>query len=408
MTRPASPCVDPTKDGLTISRVRALPRQARRTSRTCCATRQPHGRVGIGHTRWATHGRPSDENAHPHKSGGVSRGAQRHHREPLGAARARSSRRGASSRRRPTPRSSPTSSTRSSRSTARSTLREAVRRALKQVQGAYAIVVMADSIAGSRSSPPRTPRRWCSALGDGENFVASDMPAILDAHAQMMFLEEGEIAEVRKTGIEVIDLEGRKVERAAKEITWSAVSAEKAGYKHFMLKEIHEQARAVTDTLRGRLSVEHNDAFLDGIELDVGRHEEGHDHRLRHVVARGARRQVPDRAARARAGRGRSRRPSIAIAIRSSARATCCWRSRSRARRPTRWRRSRRRRRRARTAMCIANVVDSSIPRACHALALHARGPRDRRRLDQGVHHAAGGAGAARDPPRAAHRGARR
>src|SRR5207302_4426224 len=84
---------------------------------------------------------------------------------------------------------------------------------------------------------------------------------------RMIFLEEGEIAEVRKTGIELIDLEGRTITRSAREITWSAVSAEKAGYKHFMLKEIHEQARAVTDTLRGRLSVEQSDAFLDGIEL---------------------------------------------------------------------------------------------------------------------------------------------
>src|SRR5207245_4891467 len=96
---------------------------------------------------------------------------------------------------------------------------------------------------------------------------ASDVPAILMHTRKVMFLEEGEIAEVRKTGIDVVDLDGKKVERAPKEITWSAVSAEKAGYKHFMLKEIHEQARAVTDTLRGRLSIEQSDAFLDGIEL---------------------------------------------------------------------------------------------------------------------------------------------
>ena len=148
------------------------------------------------------------------------------------------------------------------------TLREAVRRALKQVQGAYAIVVMADSmpdqiVAAKNASP------LVLGLGDGENFIASDVPAILMHTRKIMFLEEGEIAEVRKSGIEVIDLDGKTVERAPKEITWSAVSAEKAGFKHFMLKEIHEQARAVTDTLRGRLSVEHNDAFLDGLELDV-------------------------------------------------------------------------------------------------------------------------------------------
>jgi glucosamine--fructose-6-phosphate aminotransferase (isomerizing) len=148
-------------------------------------------------------------------------------------------------------------------------LREAVRRALKQVQGAYAIVVLADNapdqiIAAKNASP------LVLGLGSGENFVASDVPAILEHTRRMMFLEEGEIADIRKSGIDVIDLDGKKIERLPKEITWSAVSAEKAGYKHFMLKEIHEQARAVTDTLRGRISVEQSDAFLDGVEIDVG------------------------------------------------------------------------------------------------------------------------------------------
>jgi glucosamine--fructose-6-phosphate aminotransferase (isomerizing) len=228
---------------------------------------KPVGRIGIGHTRWATHGRPSDENAHPHKSGQVSvvhNGIIENHAALREALRSKGR-------------------TFSSETDTEIiahlvdeelkidkaiTLREAVRRSLKQVQGAYAIVVLADNqpdqiVAAKNASP------LVVGVGDGENFVASDVPAILAHTKRMMFLEEGEIADIRKTGIEVIDLEGRKIDRSPKEITWSAVSAEKAGFKHFMLKEIHEQARAVTDTLRGRLSVEQNDAFLDGIDLNV-------------------------------------------------------------------------------------------------------------------------------------------
>jgi glucosamine--fructose-6-phosphate aminotransferase (isomerizing) len=147
-------------------------------------------------------------------------------------------------------------------------LLEAVRRALSQVQGAYAICVLSDAtpdeiVAAKNASP------LVLGQGEGENFIASDIPAILEHTKRMLFLEEGEIAEIKRTGIKIVDLQGRPVVREPKTITWSAVSAEKAGYKHFMLKEIHEQARAVTDTLRGRVSVEQADAFLDGIELDA-------------------------------------------------------------------------------------------------------------------------------------------
>ena len=227
----------------------------------------PVGRTGIGHTRWATHGRPSDENAHPHKSGSVSvvhNGIIENHTALRDALRQKGR-----------TFSSETDTEiiahlvdEELKADKTIKLREAVRRALKQVQGAYAIVVLSDNapdeiVAAKNASP------LVVGVGEGENFVASDVPAILAHTKRMLFLEEGEIADIRKTGVELSDLEGRKIERAPKEITWSAVSAEKAGYKHFMLKEIHEQARAVTDTLRGRLSVEQNDAFLDGIEIPV-------------------------------------------------------------------------------------------------------------------------------------------
>jgi glutamine---fructose-6-phosphate transaminase (isomerizing) len=256
----------PANKGLTISRVVRC-RGKLSNLENLLREQPPTGRVGIGHTRWATHGRPSDENAHPHKSGVVSvvhNGIIENHQILRDALKSRGRQF-----------SSETDTEiiahlvdEELKVDKQITLREAVRRALKQVQGAYAIVVLADNmpdqiVAAKNASP------LVLGLGDGENFIASDVPAILSHTRRMMFLEEGEIAEVRKTGVEVMDLDGRPITRAAKEITWSAVSAEKAGFKHFMLKEIHEQARAVTDTLRGRLSVEQSDAFLDGIELDV-------------------------------------------------------------------------------------------------------------------------------------------
>ena len=226
---------------------------------------RPVGKVGIGHTRWATHGRPSDENAHPHKFGSVSvvhngiienHAALRAQLKGLGHAF-----------------SSETDTEIIAHLVDEELkkgggLLEAVRRSLLQVQGAYAICVLSDAtpdeiVAAKNASP------LVLGQGDGENFVASDIPAILEHTKRMLFLEEGEIAEVKRTGIKIIDLQGRPVTREAKIITWSSVSAEKNGFKHFMLKEIHEQARAVTDTLRGRLSVEQADAFLDGLELDA-------------------------------------------------------------------------------------------------------------------------------------------
>jgi glutamine---fructose-6-phosphate transaminase (isomerizing) len=257
--------LDPAKEGMTISRVVRC-RGKLSNLENMLREQKPVGKVGIGHTRWATHGRPSDENAHPHKSGLVSvvhNGIIENH----ALLRAALQQKGRTF----------TSETDTEiiahlvdeelKVDKALPLKEAVRRALKQVEGAYAIVVLADSqpdtiVAAKNASP------LVLGLGEGENFVASDVPAILAHTRKMLFLEEGEIAELKRSGVSMMDLQGHAVQRPAREITWSSVSAEKAGYKHFMLKEIHEQARAVTDTLRGRLSVEHNDAFLDGLELD--------------------------------------------------------------------------------------------------------------------------------------------
>ncbi len=224
------------------------------------------GTVGIGHTRWATHGRPSDANAHPHKVGNISvvhNGIIENHM----ALRAELEADGSKF-------TSETDSEifahlidREKRAGAEN-LGRAVERALRKVEGAYAIVVMDDgdpsSLVAAKNSSPLVV-----GLGDGEQFVASDVTAILDETRRMIFIEEGEIVTVRPRGVEIVDAEGRPVERAPKMINWSVVQAEKQGYRHFMQKEIFEQPRAVADTLAGRLDRERGDVNLDGISLDV-------------------------------------------------------------------------------------------------------------------------------------------
>jgi glutamine---fructose-6-phosphate transaminase (isomerizing) len=226
----------------------------------------PTGRLGVGHTRWATHGRPSDENAHPHKVGPISvvhNGIIENHI----ALRAELAAQGRSF-------SSETDTEivahlvdDAVRKGAKD-LTEAVRRALERVQGAYAIVVLSDQhpdtlVAAKNASP------LVLGLGDGENYVASDIPAILAHTRRMLFLEEGEIATLTRTGVALIDLEGRPVQRQPRDITWSAVQAEKGGFKHYMLKEIHEQPRAVSDTLRGRLDLKNATTLLDDVNIDT-------------------------------------------------------------------------------------------------------------------------------------------
>ena len=224
------------------------------------------GLIGIGHTRWATHGRPSDENAHPHRVGGISvvhNGIIENHL----ALRAELEAGGSVF-------SSETDTEIFAHLIAREIetakdLTDAVRKVIPKVTGAYAIVVMNDAdpsrlVAAKNASP------LIAGLGDGENFIASDVPAILDETRRIIFVDEGEIVTVTKAGIELIDFDGNPIAREAKTITWTAVQAEKGGYKHYMAKEIHEQPRAVADTLAGRVDLEHDNVSLDGVDLDVG------------------------------------------------------------------------------------------------------------------------------------------
>ncbi|HEY6179229.1 MAG TPA: glutamine--fructose-6-phosphate transaminase (isomerizing) [Kofleriaceae bacterium] len=224
------------------------------------------GTVGMGHTRWATHGRPSDENSHPHRAGAISvihNGIIENHlalRNELASTGAHFS--------------SETDTEifahlvdRAMQSGAPD-LTTAVRRSLAKVRGSFAFVVMSDKepgtlVAAKNSSP------LVVGLGDGENYVASDVTAILSETRRVIFIDEGEMVTVTRQGVQITDFDGKPRIREPKTITWSAVQAEKGGFKHYMLKEIHEQPRAVADTLVGRVDLEHDDVVFDGIDLDV-------------------------------------------------------------------------------------------------------------------------------------------
>ncbi|MBX3158646.1 MAG: glutamine--fructose-6-phosphate transaminase (isomerizing) [Deltaproteobacteria bacterium] len=226
------------------------------------------GTVGMGHTRWATHGRPSDENSHPHKAGPISvihNGIIENHlalRAELAAAGAKFS--------------SETDTeifahlVEHALLAGAPDLTVAVRRSLAKVRGSFAFVVMSDKepgtlVAAKNSSP------LVVGLGDGENYVASDVTAILSETRRVIFIDEGEMVTVTRSGVQITDFDGKPHVREAKTITWSAVQAEKGGFKHYMLKEIHEQPRAVADTLVGRVNLESDDVVLDGVDLDVAK-----------------------------------------------------------------------------------------------------------------------------------------
>jgi len=223
------------------------------------------GRVGIGHTRWATHGRPSEANAHPHMEGGV---AVVHNGiiENYLALRSEMSKEGAVFR-------SETDTEIIAHLIDReikkgSTLQAALRAACKKVRGSYALAAI------SRAEPGVivAAKKECPlviGIGEGESVVSSDVTAILDITRRAVFLEDGELAILSRGGLEVTDLDGKVIVKEERTIDWSPVMAEKGGYRHFMLKETHEQPRAVIDTFRGNLMEEAGDIFLDGFDLDL-------------------------------------------------------------------------------------------------------------------------------------------
>jgi glutamine---fructose-6-phosphate transaminase (isomerizing) len=255
-------------DGKAIEVVRAVGKLAHLDD--ALAKRPLPGTTGIGHTRWATHGRPSEHNAHPHSAGDVAvvhNGIIENHvalRQGLEAAGVRFS--------------SDTDTEivahlvdRALRAGA-ATLFDAVRKALEQVHGAYAIAVISraapDRLVVAKSASPLV-----IGLGEGETLCGSDIPAILGHTRNMLFLEDGEMAELTAAGARIETIGGEKVDRKPKRIDWSPVMAERGGYKHFMLKEIYEQPRAIEDTLRGRIDLQAGDVIAGEIGLlpDVAR-----------------------------------------------------------------------------------------------------------------------------------------
>ncbi|HEU0244143.1 MAG TPA: glutamine--fructose-6-phosphate transaminase (isomerizing) [Candidatus Limnocylindrales bacterium] len=214
------------------------------------ADRTPHAAIGLAHTRWATHGRPNDLNAHPHQdcTGNITvihNGIIENFRELRDGLEARGH---------------VLSSETDTEAIAhlveeayRGDLADAVRESLRKVEGAYALVVMhkgeISRLVGARQNVPLVV-----GLNGEESFIASDVSAILAHTNRVVFLEEGDIADVRPTGVVVTGLDGRPRERAVTLIDWTPEAAEKGGYEHFMLKEIHEQPEALRQSLAGRVT----------------------------------------------------------------------------------------------------------------------------------------------------------
>ncbi len=223
------------------------------------------GKAGIGHTRWATHGRPSDENAHPHKAGKVAvvhNGIIENYlplKEIL--------------------KSKGHVFTSETDTEIISHLIdeflqegcspfEAVKIALDKIKGSYALGILLEGeehslIAARKESP------LVIGLGKGEYFVASDIPPVLPYTREFVFMEDGEVALLSSQGVKFFDAQGSEVSKEPKQVNWNPLMAEKGGYKHFMLKEIFEQPRAVIDTIRGRISEEKGDAVLEDVRFDA-------------------------------------------------------------------------------------------------------------------------------------------
>jgi len=230
-----------------------------------------HGTYGIGHTRWATHGRPTEENAHPHRDctgrivvvhNGIVENYLELKRELIAqghifvtetdteiiAHLIEQVQKEAEANGTPI------------------LLDEALRRAVKRLTGAFALGVLSalepDKIVAARSGPPVV-----IGIGEGESFIASDVPGILHHTRNMILLADGDMAILTPAGVTLTDFNGNPIQRAITRITWDPVQAEKGGYKHFMLKEIWEQPRAIRDTTLGRISLDSGKVFLGEMKI---------------------------------------------------------------------------------------------------------------------------------------------
>ncbi|MBZ4414902.1 glutamine--fructose-6-phosphate transaminase (isomerizing) [Myxococcus sp. RHSTA-1-4] len=224
---------------------------------------QPQGTIGIGHTRWATHGRPSDENAHPHTYKNVAvvhNGIIENHLKLKEQLRARGH---VFSSETDTEVFAHLISDELERGLE---LPDAVRAAINQVQGTYALAVVTandpNRIVCTKNASPMV-----LGLGQGQNFIASDVPAVLEHTRDIVYMEEGDLAVVTASKVDIFNRQGQRVNRPTRRIDWTPMMAEKGGHKHFMHKEIWEQPRAVGDTLRGRMLLSEGDVHFEGWNL---------------------------------------------------------------------------------------------------------------------------------------------
>jgi glucosamine--fructose-6-phosphate aminotransferase (isomerizing) len=228
------------------------------------------GTYGIGHTRWATHGRPTEENAHPHRDcTGTIVVVHNGIVENYLSLKKKLAEEGHTFTTETDTEIIAHLVEKYSQSTPdgrRPSLEEAVRQAVKQLTGVFALAVISseepDKIVAARNGPPAV-----IGLGNDEYFVASDVPAILHHTRDIVFLADGDMAVVTPHGVELTDFDGRPVVRQVQRVTWDPILAEKGGFKHFMLKEIYEQPRAVRDTTLGRVSQETGHIFIDAMEI---------------------------------------------------------------------------------------------------------------------------------------------
>jgi glucosamine--fructose-6-phosphate aminotransferase (isomerizing) len=290
-----------------------------RNLETVIADSPLNGSFGIGHTRWATHGRPTEENAHPHRDGSgtlvvVHNGIVENYltlknaliakghkfvsetdteiiahliEDELNQTAATNGKGNTAQNKSRHPErsegplySARTNSDSMEANTAEAVLtlpetngtqpaiplEEAVRRAVKRITGAFAIGVLSahepDKLVAARMGPPAV-----IGIGDGEFFLASDVPGILHHTRNIHFLADGEVAILTKEGVTLTDFQGAALPLKVQRITWDPIQAEKAGYKHFMLKEINEQPRAIRDTTLGRVSLDTGHVFLEKLDI---------------------------------------------------------------------------------------------------------------------------------------------
>jgi glutamine---fructose-6-phosphate transaminase (isomerizing) len=228
------------------------------------------GTYGIGHTRWATHGRPTEENAHPHRDCTgkivvVHNGIVENYLA-LKKKLIEEGHKFATETDTEVIAHLVESYFFNKSNGHRPSLEESVRKTVRQLTGVFALAVISEEepnkIVAARNGPPAV-----IGLGNDEYFVASDVPAILYHTRDLFFLHDGDLAVVTPSGVQLTDFNGKPVVREVQHVTWDPIMAEKGGYKHFMLKEIHEQPRAVRETALGRVSQDTGQVFLEEMEI---------------------------------------------------------------------------------------------------------------------------------------------